>query len=125
MTPKEVWDALKEKGISQADGSEKFKEVEELKTKSIDELHKKSVVKINKKVLSSQEWALWYKAVSEIEMLGYWVEKTNTGDALIKIETNNSHKIVITNENSEPKAVFSFSSSDEMDDAIERLKILW
>ena len=27
MTPKEVWDALKEKGISQADASEKSKEI--------------------------------------------------------------------------------------------------
>ena len=49
MTPKEVWDALKEKGISQADSSEKFKEVEELKTKSIDELKEIATVDIGKK----------------------------------------------------------------------------
>ncbi len=125
MTPKEVWDALKERGISQADSSEKFKEVEELKTKSIDELHKKSVVKINKNTLSSQEWALWYKAVAENKALGYWAEELDNGNALLKVENKNSHKLIITGGTFEkPKAIaiYSFSNVDKMNDFIKELK---
>ena len=52
MTPKEVWDALKEKGISQADSSEKSKEVKDLQSKSSDELKEMATVDINKKAKS-------------------------------------------------------------------------
>lgn len=84
--------------------------------------------KPNKDQLTKQEWALWYKAVAENKKLGYWAEELENGDALLKVENKNNHKLVITSgtfENPKAIAIYSFSSSDEMNDAIERLKILW
>ena len=78
--------------------------------------------------LSKQEWALWYKAVAENKALGYWSEELGDGTAVLKIENDNAHKIVITSgtfEKPKANAVYSFSSSDELNDAIERLKELW
>ena len=77
-----------------------------------------------KKALSKQEWALWYKAVAENKALGYWAEELPNGNAILKVENKNNYKIVITGgtfENPKAKAVYSFLSSDEMNDYIEVL----
>ena len=53
---------------------------------------------------------------------------TSTGNAILKVENKNSHKLVITSgifEKPKAKTIYSFSSSDEMNDAITELKILW
>ena len=61
--------------------------------------------KQNKSQLTSQEWAIWYKAVAENKALGYWAEETSTGNAILKVENKNSHKLVITSGTFEkPKA---------------------
>ena len=76
--------------------------------------------------LTPQEWALWYKAVAENKALGYWSDTTEDGNAILTIENKSNHKIVITSgtfENPKANAVYSFSSSDEMNDYIEVLKI--
>ena len=61
LTPKEVCDALKEKGISQADSSEKSKEIKDLQSKSSDELKEIATVDISKQSkyiqLPKQEYA--------------------------------------------------------------------
>ena len=81
----------------------------------------------NKSSLTSQEWALWYKAVAENKKLGYWSEELTNGDALLRVETNGLHKLVITSgtfEDPKAEAVYSFNNSDDMNDALERFK-LW
>jgi hypothetical protein len=78
-----------------------------------------------KESLSKKEWALWYKAVAENKALGYWAEELDDKNAILKIENNNSHKIVITGgtfETPKAKEIYSFSSADEMNDYIEVLK---
>ena len=75
--------------------------------------------------LSKQEWALWYKAVAENKALGYWAQELGDGTAVLKVENDNAHKIVITSgtfEKPKANAVYSFSSSDELNDYIEVLK---
>ena len=84
--------------------------------------------KPNKEPLTQQEWVLWYKAVAENKALGYWAEELDNGNALLKVENKNSHKLIITGGTfEEPKAIaiYSFSSADEMNDAIKELKELW
>ena len=79
---------------------------------------------VSKTSLSKQEWALWYKAVAENKALGYWAEELPNGDAILKVEGKNNYKIVITSgtfEKPKAKVVYSFLSSDEMDDYIEVL----
>ena len=67
LTPKEVWDALKEKGISQADSSEKSKEIKDLQSKSSDELKEIATVDIGKQSkyiqLPKQEYAQMCSAI--------------------------------------------------------------
>ena len=49
-------------------------------------------------------------------------------DALLRIETNKSSKVIITGgtfENPKAKKVFELNNSDEMIDAIKVLKELW
>ena len=94
---------------------------EELENKYNSELPGKP----NKEQLTQQEWALWYKAVAENKALGYWAEELDNGNALLKVENKNSHKLIITGGTFEkPKAIkiYSFSSADEMNDYIEVLK---
>jgi hypothetical protein len=52
MTPKEVWDALNEKGITQSNSGEKSKEVKDLQSKSTDELKEMATVDISKQTKS-------------------------------------------------------------------------
>jgi hypothetical protein len=54
MTPKEVWDALNEKGITQSNSGEKSKEVKDLQSKSTDELKEMATVDISKKTESNK-----------------------------------------------------------------------
>ena len=78
--------------------------------------------------LTKMEWALWYKAVAETKKLGYWAEETLNGNAILRIETENSFKIVITSgtfEKPEAKFVYTFINSDYLIDAIEVVKKLW
>lgn len=83
--------------------------------------------KLDKGSLTSQEWALWYKAVSENKKLGYWAEELPNGDAILKVENKGAHKLVITSgifEKPKAEAVYSFNNSDDMNDTLERFK-LW
>lgn len=94
--------------------------LKELERKFNDNLPIKPNIKLTK-----QEWALWYKAISETKALGYWSEKTEDGNAILTIENNGKHKIVITSGTfATPKAkeVYSFSNSDKMNDFIKELK---
>ena len=87
---------------------------------------------LNKKLskalsMTNQEWALWYKAIAENKKLGYWANELLNGDALLKVETENTTKLIITGGTFEKpiaKAIYSFKNSDDMNDVIERLK-LW
>lgn len=75
--------------------------------------------------MSSQEWALWYKAVGENEKLGYWAEELPNGDAMLKVENNGLHKLVITGgtfEKPKAKAIYSFKNSDDLIDTMERIR---
>ena len=75
---------------------------EELKNKYNSELPGKP----KKEQLTQQEWALWYKAVAENKVLGYWAEELDNGNALLKVENKNSHKLIITGGTFEkPKAI--------------------
>lgn len=74
--------------------------------------------------LTKQEWALWYKAVGENKALGYWANELSDGNAILKIETETSCKIVITGGTFEnPKAIemYCFEDANEMDDFIGAL----
>ena len=121
------------------DNDGKFKEkgatdkVKELVDKYSDdpEQDKKNIIQTqnnntpNKGTLTKQEWALWYKAVAENKKLGYWAEKMPNGDGVLKIETNNNAKIIITSgtfENPKAKGVYSFKNSDELIDFIDIIK---
>ena len=98
---------------------------EESKRKELEKKYNDDLPLKSKEGLSKQEWALWYKAVAENKVLGYWAEELDDGNAILKIENNNSHKIVITGgtfENPKANAVYSFSSADEMNDYIGVLK---
>lgn len=78
--------------------------------------------------LTKMEWALWFKAVAETKKLGYWAEETLNGNAILRIETENSFKIVITGgtfEKPKAKFVYTFINSDYLIDAIEVVKKLW
>lgn len=95
------------------------------KQKLEDKFNSELPGKPNKSSLTKQEWALWYKAVAENKKLGYWVEELPNGGAVLKVENNNSHKLVITSgpfEKPKVDVVYSFSNSDEMNDYIEVLK---
>ena len=79
----------------------------------------------NKSSLTSQEWALWYKAVAENKKLGYWAEELPNGDAILRVENNDSHKLVITSgtfDKPKAKTIFEFDNSDDLIDFIEKLK---
>ena len=81
--------------------------------------------KPNTDQLTKQEWALWYKAVAENKKLGYWAEELSDSKAVLKVETKYLHKLVITSgtfEEPKVKAVYSFSNSDKINDAIEEIK---
>ena len=81
--------------------------------------------KSDKSKLTSQEWAVWYKAVAENKKLGYWAEELPNGDALLRVENNNAHKLVITSgtfEEPKAKAIFEFDNSDDLIDFVEKLK---
>lgn len=103
-------------------------ELSELATQEIETAPKYKEKKVDKKSLTSQEWALWYKAVAENKAQGYWAEELSDGTAILKVENGNNHKMVLTSgtfDKPEVKAVYSFSSSDALDDAIMELRELW
>ena len=78
--------------------------------------------------LTSQEWSIWFQRVAENKKLGYWAETLSNGDALLRVETEKSSKLVITGgtfEKPKAKAVFTFSNSDKLNDAIGVIKKLW
>ena len=75
--------------------------------------------------LSKQEWALWYKSVAENKALGYWAEETDDGNAILMIENNGKHRIVITGgtfEKPKAKVIYSFSDTAKMLEFIKELK---
>ncbi len=79
----------------------------------------------NKGTLTKQEWALWYKAVAEYKKLGYWEHETPNGNGILKIETNNSTKIVITSgtyENPKAMSIYSFKNNEDILDFIKELE---
>ena len=112
-------------------------ELSELAKQEIEERSKFQVVNasvnnsslLNASVaLTKMEWALWYKAVAETKKLGYWAEETLNGNAILRIETENSYKIVITSgtfENPKAKFIYTFRNSDYLINAIEVIKKLW
>lgn len=70
--------------------------------------------------MTSQEWALYYKALGD-EKRGNHVYRTDDGYRLIRIETQYSNKIVIDDGGyigSQIQRVYSFPTSDELSDAI-------
>ena len=100
-------------------------ELSELETQEIEDTPKYEEKKVDKKSLTSQEWALWYKAVAENKALGYWAEELSDGTAILKVENGNNHKLIITSgsfEKPKANAVYSFKNANEMNDYIEVLK---
>ena len=107
------------------EGSKEYRQNTDYKQILEDKYNSELPGKPNKEQLTQQEWALWYKAVAENKALGYWAEELDNGNALLKVENKNSHKLIITGGTFEkPKAIkiYSFSSADEMNDYIEVLK---
>ena len=101
------------------------KELSKMAKQEIETAPKYEEKKVDKKSLTSQEWALWYKAVSENKALGYWAEKLSDGTAILKVENGNNHKLIITSgtfEKPKANAVCSFKNANEMNDYIEVLK---
>ena len=101
------------------------KELSELASQEIETAPKYKEKKVDKKSLTSQEWALWYKAVAENKAQGYWAEELSDGTAILKVENGNNHKLIITSgtfEKPKANAVYSFKNADEMNDYIEVLK---
>ena len=107
------------------EGSKEYRQNTDYKQILEDKYNSELPGKPNKEQLTQQEWALWYKAVAENKKLGYWAEELPDGRAVLKVETKYSHKLVITSgtfEEPKVKAVYSFSNSDKMNDAIEEIK---
>ena len=110
MSPKEVWEVLRKKGITEENVSDG---AYDSKSDGVKERARK--VKINS--LSSQEWAIWYKTVADIKKLDYYADKVGK-DYIIPIENDNKYKIVITGgtfENPKARKIYSFESSEELE----------
>lgn len=82
-------------------------------------------LKVKSSDMTKQEWALWYKAVADNKKLGYWAEELPNGDALLRVETNSSSKLVVTSgtfERPKAKTIFEFDNADDLIYFIAKLK---
>ena len=76
--------------------------------------------------MTPEEIAMWNARISEIMNLGYWVDTLSDGSMLVKVETEYSNKLIITQtvgSQTIPLRIYSFNNADDLDDYIEELKI--
>ena len=77
------------------------------------------------KGMTPEEIAMWSARISEIKNLGYWVDTLSDGSMLVKVETEYSNKLIITQtvgNQTVPLRVYSFKDADRLDDFIGLLK---
>ena len=135
MSPSEVWEALKSKGVTPENANrEKLRQDNEKREKIARKYNTDQDTNISlapqKVNLTKKEWALWYKTIGEIKN-GAYVGKMSNGNKLIRIEYYDKandkgvFSIVITGGTFErPKAIqrLNFLNDEELDRALDRLK---
>ena len=123
MSPQEVWEALKEKGITPENAEQSIRAKEQTKRKELEKKFEDDLANTanpeKKKVnLTQKEFASWYQKIGEIKRGGY-VDKMSNGNKLIPI----GNKIVVTAgtyEKPKAKMVFEFESEEKMFDYVNR-----
>ena len=130
VSPKEVWDALREHGVTQQNAQEKYSsdgnggthEPTEAESKRLKDLGIETAAG-----LSKRDWARIYHRLGEIERGGY-IDTMPNGDNIIllhKMEEEDIPKVVIvggTYDLPNIKDVFIFENEEEMLLDVGRLK---
>lgn len=128
MSPKEVWDALREHGVTQRNAQEKYSSDGNGGTHEPTEAESKRLKDLGIDAgLSKRDWARIYARLGEIKRGGSCCKRPN-GETLIplhKMEERDTPKLVIvggTYERPRLKTIIEFSSEEEMFETMERMK---
>lgn len=128
MSPKEVWDALREHGVTQRNAQEKYSSDGNGGTHEPTEAESKRLKDLGIDAgLSKRDWARIYARLGEIKRGGY-IDTMPGGDKVIllhKMEDADIPKVVIvggTYDSPDIKDVLIFENEEDMLLAVGRLK---